>query len=309
MNGPRPAPVLGRHGSDRIRSLLFAPGGNSRILAKVFARGADAVNLDLEDGISIEEKKDSRRTVASAVRSRTGLAYPRVIVRLNPPDSDLFEDDLNAVIVPGIWGVHITKLGDVDRLQAIDDLLTSAERRTGLDEGQTRLVVSVDSAGLALHLPELTTASPRLVCVTVGGMDFSFDIGTTVSDGMIESLWARQYAVICSRAAGIAGPLHPTPFDLEHDTKLRRVLEEARQLGFQGAVANHPRQLEAIHAAFTPSPEEVEWAVSVLTAYRKAANARVGVTKVAGELVDIASARHAESMLEAIRHPLVVQDS
>jgi citrate lyase subunit beta / citryl-CoA lyase len=39
-----------------LRSWLYAPGNNGRLLRRVFAAGADAVVLDLEDAVPPSEK-------------------------------------------------------------------------------------------------------------------------------------------------------------------------------------------------------------------------------------------------------------
>lgn len=281
----------------RTRSLLFAPGSNERILAKVFDCGSDAVDLDLEDAVPMSKKKLARAMVREAIARRQGQPGPRIVVRVNGPESGLGEADLEAVVLPGVWALHFTKMRTVEHVQQYDRLVTRLEQARGLPEGGIRVICSVDSAHLALNLPALVRATPRMYCVVAGGADFAHDVGTTVSDDMLEGLWTRAYAVLVSRDAGIAPPLHPPAFDLADDQKLYRLMRAARKLGMQGAIALHPKQLGPIHEVFGPSAEEVAWAREVVATFRTQEAAGSASYQVRGQFVDYALLKQAEEVL------------
>ena len=78
--------------SSRVnRSYLFAPGHNAKLLHRVFTVGADAVILDLEDGVPEDAKDRAREMVAAAIKEHAAL------VRVNPPRTDTCAADLDAV--------------------------------------------------------------------------------------------------------------------------------------------------------------------------------------------------------------------
>lgn len=283
----------------RTRSLLFAPGSNERILAKVFDCGSDAVDLDLEDAVPTSKKELARAMVREAIARRQGQPGPRIVVRVNGPESGLGEGDLEAVVVPGVWALHFTKMRSVEHVQRYDRIVTRLERERGLPAYGIKVVCSVDSAHLALNLPALVRATPRMYCVVAGGADFAQDLGTTVSDDMLEGLWLRSYAVLVSRDAGIAPPLHPPAFDLADEAKLYRLLRAGRKLGFQGAIALHPKQLGPIHEVFSPSMEEVAWAREVIATFRAQEAAGKAAYQVRGRFVDYALLKQAEDTLRA----------
>src|SRR5215210_3634418 len=93
-----------------IRSWLYAPGNNAKLLDRVFRTEADAVILDLEDAVPASEKARARAMVADTVRARLGEPGPLVFVRINHPDSGLTEDDVAAVIGPRLDGLRIPKV-------------------------------------------------------------------------------------------------------------------------------------------------------------------------------------------------------
>ncbi|MBI2323083.1 MAG: CoA ester lyase [Chloroflexi bacterium] len=282
---------------ERTRSLLFAPGSNERILAKVFDCGSDAVDLDLEDAVPTTLKEQARHMVRTVIAGRRGRAAPRIVVRVNGPDSGLTEGDLDAAVQPGVWAVHFTKMRTAEDVRHFAAAVDERERRRGLPIGGISVILSVDSAHLALSLPAVVRATPRMYCLIVGGADFANDLGTQVSDDMLESLWTRSYAVLVSRDAGIAPPLHPPPFNFDDLEGFYRNLRAARKLGFQGGVALHPKQLGPIHEVFAPSAEEIAWAREVLETFRAQEAQGTAAFVVRGRFIDYALVKQAEDVL------------
>src|SRR6476661_7948308 len=103
-----------------LRSWLYAPGNNAKLLDRVFTAGADAVILDLEDAVPPGEKLRARSMVAEAVRLRAGQKGPSVFVRVNHPDTGLAEADVQAVIGPGLDGLRVPKVESPDTVLLID---------------------------------------------------------------------------------------------------------------------------------------------------------------------------------------------
>jgi citrate lyase subunit beta/citryl-CoA lyase len=90
-----------------LRTLLFAPGNHPRKVEKVFAAGADAVILDLEDAVAIEEKPATRAVVAAALRrGRRCLGY----VRVNAIATNYCYGDVTAVVGGGRLGLSAETL-------------------------------------------------------------------------------------------------------------------------------------------------------------------------------------------------------
>src|SRR5690242_3169202 len=87
------------------RSYLFAPANNERLLGKVFTAGADAVVLDLEDAVPANQKHQARIMAASAIRLH-GTEVERTYVRVNAISTDLWRDDVAAVVGPHLSGIR-----------------------------------------------------------------------------------------------------------------------------------------------------------------------------------------------------------
>ena len=257
------------------RSYLFAPGHNAKLLNRVFQAGADAVMLDLEDAVPPDAKVAARAMVAEAL-----LDHP-AWVRVNAAQTAWCEADLDAVADRAL-GIRIPKVesaGDVEWVTA---------RAPGKP-----IICAIESARGVLAAQEIA-AVPGVRFLAMGGVDLQRDLNT--SGGNLQTLYARSYLVLASRAAGIEPPIDSV-FPLLDDTAgLRDQAQFARSLGFFGKSAIHPRQLDILHEIFTPTAAEIEWAQSVLAGFE--ATGGGGFALPSGEFVDLPVADRARRLLE-----------
>ena len=284
-----------------LRSFLFAPGDSERLLAKVFTAGADAVVLDLEDAVAESRKAEARRLVNSKLQT-LGEDHPPAWVRINAVNSAHWQEDLAAVVVPGLAGLRPAKIESLDELQQLDDALYTREEQAGLATGSIQVTCEIESAA-GLMAASALGQHPRVERFSFGEADFMADLGAEPgSDPALPraTLWARSMLVVVSRAARLAAPIVPiyTRFgDLEG---LHRRLLECKELGFFGASCIHPKQLGPIHEAFTPRPREVAAARELLEVFEQGGG---GGTSAAGErFVDAAVVRHAREVLALAEH-------
>jgi citrate lyase subunit beta/citryl-CoA lyase len=258
------------------RSYLFAPGHDAKLLDRVFAAGADAVMLDLEDAVPLAAKSLARRMVAQALAERTAW------VRINDLGSGLAAADLD-VVAPLAAGLRLPKVESAEDVQWVAD-------RCGPDTPP--LICAIESARGLLAAQEIA-AVPGVRHLSIGGVDLRRDLHT--GDGELPMLHARSHLVIVSRAAGLAPPIDSVHAHVSDDAGLRAQCEFSRSLGFFGKSAIHPRQLPVVHEVFTPSEEEVAWAREVLAAFTAAGGAAARLP--GGEFVDRPVADRARRLL------------
>jgi citrate lyase subunit beta/citryl-CoA lyase len=257
------------------RSYLFAPGHNEKLLDKVFAAGADAIMLDLEDAVPPEAKERARTMVAGVLRER------RAWVRVNLPRTDLCAADLEAV-AQDAYGIRIPKA------ESAEDVAWVVQRAPGKP-----IICAIESAGGLLAAAEIA-AAPGVRHLAMGGVDLRKDLHA--EGGNLPLLYARSHIVVASRAAGLEPPIDSVYANLDDDAGLREEAEFARSLGFFGKSAIHPRQLAILHDVFTPSEEEVAWAREVLTAFE--ASGGEALQLPSGEFIDVPVAERARRVLE-----------
>lgn len=262
-----------------IRSWLYGPGHNERILARVFDSGADAVLLDLEDAVPTDLKANARAQVAEALAS-----HPHAWVRINRPESPEAIADLEAV-GSACAGLRIPKV------ESAADVEWVAERAPGVP-----LTCTVESALGVVRAFEIAS-SRHTRDLTYGGADLALDLG--IEGGWEETLHARSALVLASRAAGKGPPIDGVHLRLDDEAGLRQEALAARRLGYFGKSAIHPGQVPVINEVFQPTEAEVGWARRVLAAFDRSAGAATRLED--GEFVDVPVAERARRILEAVR--------
>ena len=157
------------------RSLLYVPVTVEQFVAKAHTRGADCIQLDLEDSIPSSEKETARRAVP-VVANRVRRGGADVVVRVNSP-MELTRLDLDASIGADVNGIALTKVQTPSHVREVDELISTLEVTRGLAVGYTRLIAMIESPGAFFQMPAIATASPRLVAMNIGGEDFALECG------------------------------------------------------------------------------------------------------------------------------------
>ncbi len=263
-----------------FRSYLFVPGDRPDRFAKAIASGADAVIVDLEDAVAPDAKDGARARLADWLRTATA----QVIVRINGADTEWFAGDLALCAAPAVAGVMLPKAERVDDLARVAQvapgraLLPLIETATGFDRAR-----------------EIARASgvARLV---FGSIDFQHDLAIR-GDGD-ELLYFRSQLVLVSRLAGIDAPVDGVCTALDDAPRLEEESLRARRLGFGAKLCIHPKQVDVVNRAFSPSAEELAWARRVLQAADEARGAAVAVD---GKMVDRPVILRAELILREAR--------
>jgi citrate lyase subunit beta/citryl-CoA lyase len=245
------------------RSWLYAPGHSEKLLVRAFEVGADAVVLDLEDGVPEEQKARARGLVAEVVADRAAW------VRINAAGSDAAAADLAAVAAAAA-GIRIPKV------ESPADIAWVVERAEGRP-----LAATIESARGVMAAAEIAAAASVSV-LGFGTADLALDLGVPPDS---ETLWwARCQVALASRAAGILAPVDGVYVGPDDQATLRREASRSRALGFAGKSAVRPWQVPILNAVFAATADEVAWAQQVLASFQVSGGAptRLG----SGELVD-----------------------
>ena len=266
-----------------LRSLLFVPATNEKLLHSAVRRGADAIQLDLEDAIAASEKEPARLAAAAAIDWLLGRT-PYIVTRINSP-LRLAVRDLEAVVVPGLQAITVPKVPDAAFLRLIDKTIGELETERGLPLGSVRLIAMIETVEGLINVNEIAAASPRLVAMTVGPEDLAASLGSqATADAMYVP---NMLALVAARRAGIIPLGFIGSISLYNDKEIyREWIQRAAQLGFEGAFCIHPNQVEICNEVFLPSLEEIAKARALIDAYEQHKVAGVGVFVVDGRMVD-----------------------
>lgn len=264
------------------RSALFVPSDAGERVAKAADRGADAVILDLEDGVAPVAKPAARNGVAEQARMLSGRGVA-VVVRINA-GWRLAIDDLAASAGSGIDAVMVPKCEDPGRLAVIGEILDEIEAERGLAAGAIGIVALIESPRGVAAAPALA-AVPRVIALALGSEDFSLAMGVEPTATAL-ALPTRQIA-LAAAAQGIMALAIPISIAaISDEPGWRAAAAEARAFGATGALCIHPRQVAIANAAFTPADEEIADAAAVVKAWQDAGGDAAGVATLNGRMID-----------------------
>jgi citrate lyase subunit beta/citryl-CoA lyase len=266
------------------RSLLYVPGNMPSMLQNIPVFEADCVMIDLEDAVPVTEKDAARRLVRrflEGYRERD----KEILVRINPLDSGLAQDDLREVLPALPDGVRLPKADTPEIVERLDTLLTEFEEELGLEIGRFRILPSIESAEGVIHCIATARCSSRLIGVAFGAEDFTANMEIERTKTGEECRAARERVVWAAKAAGIQA-IDSIFADVKDAEGLRRETQMVKALGYTGKSLVNPRQIEVVHQVFAPTPEEIAYALEVIDAIQRARQLGTGVISLHGKMVD-----------------------
>ena len=257
---------------------LFVPATRPERFRKAADSGADAIIVDLEDAVPAGEKERARDALANGALD--GLSVP-VFLRINSRTTPWHDHDLAAAGRLPIAGIMLPKT------ERASDLARVA-RSLGPD---VPVIALIETAVGVANVRQIAKTS-NLAQIAFGSVDFALDIAAAHER---ESLaFARGQIVLFSRVYGLPAPLDGVTVATGDPSTLASDSAHAAALGFGGKLAIHPAQIGAIHSAFHPSPQEVDWANRVLAAERAAGGA---ATQLDGVMIDAPICERARRVL------------
>jgi citrate lyase subunit beta / citryl-CoA lyase len=281
------------------RSYLYVPGDQPHKLERATRSGADAVIADLEDAVAPSAKTAARNTLADWLATLTDTNRPEIWVRVNA--SPLMAEDVSIVIGPPLAGLCLPKVGRLEQILSLDDLVTAGEQRGGFTPGSIRVLPLLESAAGILSAQAIAKA-PRVTQVGLGELDLCGELGIEPSPDEPELLPIRLHVVLASAAARLEAPVAPVSTDYRDLDALRRSTQALERLGFGSRWAIHPAQVPIINEVFTPTAGEVSAAQRLIEQHEAALAAGRGVfVDDHGRMADEAVVRSARRILARAR--------
>ncbi|MFE2336724.1 HpcH/HpaI aldolase/citrate lyase family protein [Streptomyces coelicoflavus] len=245
-------------GGPLFLSYLYVPGHQPRRIERAYSSDADAVVLDLEDGVPDSKKKYAREVVSSVV---AGTVAKPTFVRVNAVSTGLCTDDVLAVAGPALLGLRLPKVSGLGDLSYVTGLLGELGH-------PAHLHLLVESAAALEVVYPLATGSAAITMLGLGESDLRVSLGCALDGRTMDA--ARIRLVMASRAAGLPSPCQSVYAEVRDPDGLRSSCLHGRQLGFLGRMAIHPDQLPIIHQVYRPTPDEIAEAVDICEAADRA---------------------------------------
>ncbi len=268
-----------------MRTSLYIPANNPRFVAKAPTSGADIVTFDIEDAVPPQEKANARRMAAENLKN-AGTGGSKVYVRVNGWHTEYTNDDLEAVVRPGLDGVTLPKCRNADDVKRLDWKLGEMEQRLGMKEGSVEISILLETAAGIMNAYECCTASKRTVSAFFGAVDYCADMRIKRTNLAEEQKVARSIVAIAARSAGLVAL--DAPFaDFTNMADFEENTLAGRQMGYEGRMIIHPSQIAVAHRLYSPTAEEVAYAEKVVKFFEEEGLAK-GLASVSmdGKMVD-----------------------
>ena len=257
------------------RSFIFTPGLRPDMFPKALASGTDIVCVELEDGIAPKDKEEARRNALALFETPQADDGVERIVRINSVRERFGIEDVQAVLASSSPppALMMPKVRTPDEVEMLDQLLTEAGHSTRLH------VIIETNAGLEAAF-EIAHCSGRIDALFFGGVDMAAELRCRNSWNPL--LYARSRVVHAAASAGL--DVIDVPYlDLEDPDGMRIEAERARDLGFAGKGAVHPKQIAALNEVFTPSKEGIARARRIIEEFEAA---DTGLVVIDGKLIE-----------------------
>lgn len=287
------------------RCTLAVPGSAQKMLDKAADLSVDQLFFDLEDAVAPNAKDSARAQVIEALNQQRFLA-PTLSVRINDVTTPWCHQDIIDLVTQASDNLDtliLTKVKSVSDVHFVHLLLDQLEQKLGLQKRMGIECLIEEVQGLQ-NADAIAGCSDRIETLIFGVGDYAASqqmplesVGST--DGYPGDLWhyPRFKITMACRANGIE-PMDGPYGNFRDPASLTEEARRARLIGMGGKWAIHPEQIDVIQPIFTPSPERIAQARKQLAAYQAAQQQDLGAINVDGVMVDAASIRITESLLE-----------
>ena len=294
------------------RSVLLAPASNWKMLQKASTAQADAICIDLEDAVALEEKEASRQNI---IRAYTELDFNNKLkmYRMNGLDTGFaYRDVIDVVEAAGdsIDVIVVPKVNCAQDVYFVETLLKQIESYKNIKR-PIGIEALIETAAGCVNIREIAASSDRLEGFIYGSGDYAASVQMPmesigeldendniypghrwhyVMHAMVSAARAYQKRVIDGPFAGIKNP-----------EGLKQACKVARVMGFDGKWCIHPSQIDTVNETFVPSDKDIEWAQTVLSAYEAALKEGRGAISVKGKMIDVASLKICKTIIDRAR--------
>lgn len=283
-----------------LKSCLFIPGNQEKMLQKILKINADIIVPDLEDSVPISEKIKARNLILSHIISPAVSATKKTIFpRLNSLQSGLFYEDLESLMIleirNHIQGFVIPKINTAEEYDEINKQFTNLENKLDFVENSFKLIIWIESTRGMVNMQEIfkLNTNKRIIAAAFGAEDFCNDFEIDRSQNLeipryLFAMTAHAYGII---------PLDTPNVEFKNENKLIEEIEMVKKLGFKGKFAIHPNQVDVINKYFSPSDREVIEARKIVDEYEKAEKFGRASLSVDDKMVDIPVYKRALNVL------------
>ena len=288
-----------------MRSLMFVPAHNQKLLDSSVKRNADVLLLDIEDSVPKADKQKARDNIKAFVQ-RDDLKDKLVFPRVNDRESGELLRDAYQLTIEGVHGFMFPKATKAEDVYFFGKLLETIEYEKGIPVGTYKIIPLIETTGAVMNIQEICKACTRVIAVAFGCEDYVTDLkGKHDNEGQ-SIFFARNMIANGARACGVL-PIDTVHIKVHDLDDLARNLKVAKQLGFEGMLVLNPKEIPLVHHYFSPSEEELAWAKEMVQLAEDAEKEGKGVAVKDNKFIGPPMVKMAKDILK--KHEMVVRRS
>lgn len=288
-----------------MRSLMFVPAHNQKLLDSSVKRNADVLLLDIEDSVPKADKQKARDNIKAFVQ-RDDLKGKLVFPRVNDRESGELLRDAYQLTIEGVHGFMFPKATKAEDVYFFGKLLETIEYEKGIPVGTYKIIPLIETTGAVMNIQEICKACTRVIAVAFGCEDYVTDLkGKHDNEGQ-SIFFARNMIANGARACGVL-PIDTVHIKVHDLDDLARNLKVAKQLGFEGMLVLNPKEIPLVHHYFSPSEEELAWAKEMVQLAEDAEKEGKGVAVKDNKFIGPPMVKMAKDILK--KHEMVVRRS
>jgi citrate lyase subunit beta/citryl-CoA lyase len=241
-----------------MRSLMFVPAHNDKLMESSLRRDADVLLLDIEDSVQpVENKQIARDNIIKYTREGK---FTNIIVfpRVNDRESGHLLQDVYQLTIPGIDGFMYPKSKKGEDIYFFGKLLETIEFEKKIPKHTFKIIALIETPGAVMNIQDICT-----VAVAFGCEDFMTELGGK-HDLESQSIFSARSIIAMGAKANNVIPIDTVHIRVHDLEDLERNLIIGRNLGFEGMLVLNPNEIPLVHQYYSPSEEEVAWATEML---------------------------------------------
>ncbi len=280
-----------------LRSILVVPVNVPKFVERASSRNADAIVLDLEDSVPLDQKIVARGMLEDAM-AMCGRGAATLMVRVNN-EPELLEADIETAVSHRLDALFIPKVESPEQLVKIDHLTTEIEAAKGLEIRKIRFSLHIESPLGLLNMVEIARSTARIESMSIGVDDYCAAMGVSLTPDASVLFGPMSQLVITAKAFGII-PIGVMGSVAEfRDLKIfEEAAQKARNLGSEGSICVHPDQVTVLNRVFSPSEESALHSKRIIAAFEEAVKRGRASTSLDGRMVDTPIYKQALAAIE-----------
>lgn len=267
-----------------LRSLMFVPSHNEKLMLSASKSNADALLLDIEDSVQPASNKQVARESILKYIEQGSFKNKYIFPRVNDRESGQLLKDVMQLSVKGVDGFMYPKAKRGEDVYFFSKLLETIEYEKGFPIGTFKIIPLIETTSAVMNVQEICTASNRVIAIAYGSEDFITDLEGIHDTEHVSLFTPRAMIAMGARTTGVIpiDTVHIRVHDLED---LEKNLKNSKNLGFEGMLVLNPKEIPLVHKYYSPTEQQVEDAKEMLIMAKEAEDKGEGVAIKNGKFI------------------------